>query len=498
MQKIECFADRPSFHREDAGAPSSRNTGHNSIHDIHPLPFVGTLIEQPTPRKLTFAYVLDLTEDLYLNDHQFVRTAPLKPPEACLPVVPLAFSMEMMAEAAACLVPGCGLTGFENVRASQWIDLDDARQTKLIISAVRDDHDSKDARRVHTTIRKDGMQATSISATVLLGRQYRLSIDSRFESDDILRPFAHTTDFLYKERFLFHGPLLHCVKKIQAIGKKTIIGEIATSPHKQLFRSIKKPQLLTAPDLIDGLAQLICAWLVDKSWWALPISIEKMEFYRPVPEPGIRLPAYLQIKKSGQKTITTDLEVHDGAHKVWMRVRNWRYWIIRFTPETSNFLRMPDKFLISRNLNMPGQPAGHVACSVSEQDLRDVNMDWLSRTCLHLEELPAYKGLHGQPAHQRQWLLARAAAKDAVRLWCSRKYSAALLHPAAIRISDGRGEEMLLEKLPGMLEKPRVRVLKTTDGWVGIAYSETKVDADRTAPVDSRRILNEAEVDACP
>ncbi len=497
MQKIKSYADRLPFHRQEADAPSPRHAGHGSIHGIRPLPFVGNLIGQPTARQLTFAYVLDLSEDLYLNDHQFVRAAAIKPPEACLPVVPMTFSMEMMAEAAACLVPGCGLTGFENVRASQWIDLDNARQAKLLISAVRDGNDSKDSRRVHATIRKDGMQAPSISATVLLGRQYRISIDSRFESDDILRPFPHTPDFLYKERFLFHGPLLRCVKKIQACGKKTIIGEIATSPHKQLFRSIKKPQLLTAPDLIDGLTQLICPWFIDKGWWPLPIGIEKIEFYRPVPEPGIGLPAFLQLKKSGQKTITVDLEIHDGAHKVWMRVKNCRYWIIRFTSEVSNFLRMPDKFLISRDVTMPSQPAGHVACSVSEQDLRDVNMDWLAGTCLHLEEFPVYKGLHGQPAHQRQWLLARAVAKDAVRLWCSRKYSAALLHPASILISDNRGEEMFLERLPGMIEKPRVRVLKKTDGWVGIAYSETKVDANHMVPVDSGPLSNEAEV-ACP
>jgi hypothetical protein len=492
--------NQPFSLQSNANGPNMRSGDHRAAKVHRRMPFIGIPAAPPTSRKLAFAYTLDLDEDLYLRDHLFVRAALLKPIEACMPIMPMVFSMEMMAEAAACLAPGRGLIGFENVRASQWIDLKGGRKRKLIVTAtVQADDDCNGSRRVQAAIQCEGDNASSISATVVLGRHYLLSLSTRFDGDDLLRPFPFTADHLYREGFLFHGPLLQCIHRIRAVGQKTIIGEITSSPGKRFFRSIHAPQLLTAPDLIDGMAQLSCAWFVDKSWRALPIGIEKMEIYRPMPQAGACLPVIIQIKKRGNKTLSIDLEIQDGAQRVWMRVKNWRFWIVRFTCSVSNFLRKPDGFPISRHVNMPGLPADAVAQAIEEQDLQDVNMDWLARTCLHLNEWPAYLSLAGRHAHQRRWLLARIVAKDAVRLWCSRRHAtASLLHPAAMQLSEKDENALSVRSLPGITEVPWVHVARANNSWVAVAnQKQLDIDLNALASADNGTRKYEKEAAAC-
>lgn len=99
------------------------------------LPFVGSIISYVPGMSITVERVLTLNEDLHLADHTFVHAPGVKPVFACLPVVPLTMAMEIMAETAACLAPGLGLIGFEDVKANRWIELADTDRLALQINA---------------------------------------------------------------------------------------------------------------------------------------------------------------------------------------------------------------------------------------------------------------------------------------------------------------------------------------------------------------------------
>ena len=472
-------AGKPSAQDEKQKTGKHLFTGKN-INITERMPFVGRVLELLTEEKITFSYTLDLDEDLYLKDHMFVHATNVKPAYACLPVMPMAFSLEMMAEAAACLSTGYRLIGFKNVRATQYIDLKDVDQLKLIVSAVCAGYDSKGRRLLKTSIRKEDDLTPAITATVLFGRRYMLSLVPEFDSNDVLRPFPYSADYLYRERFLFHGPLLHCIARIHARGDRTVLGDIVSSPDKQLLKSIRNPQLLTAPDLVDGMAQLVCAMFVDKTWRALPIGIERLEIYRSVPPAGISLPVFLQIKKFGKKSLSIDLEVQDEQSKVWMRAKNWRYWIMRHSSTASRYLRMPERFLLSREVNTPNLPAGTVVQALYEQDLQDVNMDLLSRTSLHQDEFAKYGALKRHPSLQRDYLLTHTVAKDAVRLWWTNQTGEDLLHPAAIQVSENSEKELIVKHPPGLREIPlRAKVINGNGRWIGLAIcDDEKVDID--------------------
>ena len=83
------------------------------------LPFVGAVEAYQAGRSISVSHQLALAEDLYLADHHFVHASGIKPLSACFPVLPMTMSLEVMAETAACLAPGCGLLGLEQVSAAR-------------------------------------------------------------------------------------------------------------------------------------------------------------------------------------------------------------------------------------------------------------------------------------------------------------------------------------------------------------------------------------------
>ena len=99
------------------------------------LPFIGKVLSFEPNQSIVVQRTLDLAEDLYLADHAFVHAPGVKPLSACMPVLPLTMSLEAIAEVAACLTPGLGLIGFENVKAVRWIEVSDRDSEVMSISA---------------------------------------------------------------------------------------------------------------------------------------------------------------------------------------------------------------------------------------------------------------------------------------------------------------------------------------------------------------------------
>ena len=140
------------------------------------LPFVGVVLDHAPGMTITVERRLDLQEDLYLADHAFVYAPNIKPARACLPVLPMTMSLEAMAEVAACLVPGCGLLGFEEVTATRWIELTDTDALTLRITARLEHYDAeRGAYFIGVAINIEGQATPTISATALFGESYLAS-----------------------------------------------------------------------------------------------------------------------------------------------------------------------------------------------------------------------------------------------------------------------------------------------------------------------------------
>lgn len=449
------------------------------------LPFVGRIVELTPGESIVVERILDLDEDLFLADHAFVHAPGLKPLSACLPVMPMTMCLEVMAEVAACLVPGHGLLGVENVKAARWIELLDADTAALSIKARIERYDApREAYFVRAAIYAEGQNSPSTEATLLFGEHYLLELFPTFSEFDARQSRRIDAESLYAERRLFHGPTFQCLVGAVVVDDRRVAGEFVVPPSRSLFRSSAEPQLLLQPALLDNVSQIVGVWAMERDRYAFPVGLGKLEIYRPTPPAGVRTPVRVELTKTEGKTIHADVEVEDGAGGVWMRIVDFRSWKFHWERRLVDFRRLPQQFLLSRSAPVGNSENGPLCLMLAEEDLGKFDPRMLARDCLGLEESAVFES-HGRfPQRQRQWLLGRAVAKDCVRLWASRGSGAAMAHPAAIVIrSDEAGRPFVNAPAGDIL--PNVSIAHCETRAIAAAHRDrVGVDIERIADRD--------------
>jgi phosphopantetheinyl transferase len=478
LQRSEALSSPgPRARRED------RRAGNESR-----LPFIGQALEYVPDESIAVERILALDEDLHLADHVFVHAPGVKPLSACLPVLPMTMSLEAMAETAACLAPGNGLIGVENVKAIRWIELADADRLALRIAARLESVDpARDIRRVSASISVEGQTTPAISAEFLFAPRYRLDLSLTFTEFSDPRPYDATGEEIYRARRLFHGPSYQCLTGEILLDDAGAFCEMVVRSPAELFHSLSQPQLLTDPQLLDAVGQLIGVWAMARERYVFPIGIDKLEFYRPTPAPGTRLPVRIAIVSDEAKTLQADIEVQDGAGAVWMRIRGWRMWKFRWERRFVDFRLAPETRALSEPADLPSLPDSAVCRTVAAGELSAFDMTLLARQYLHMEETPGFFEMAGASARRRQWLLGRVAAKDAARAWLSARASGeTALHPASFAIdNDARGQPFV-KYFPARRDPPKISIAHCDDRAIAIAHAKAVgVDIERIAPRDA-------------
>lgn len=438
------------------------------------MPYIGSVLHYEPEREIMVERVLDLNEDLYLRDHLFIYAPGIKPPSACLPVLPMTFSMEVMAEVAAYLVPGLGMIGFENIRAYNWISFEDIDTLTLQISAKLENEEYKpNPCRIAVKVYIENQTSPAISGTVLFGTNYSQNLDMEFTEIENPRPYPHKVDEIYRERYLFHGPNFQCITGLGELSDQGFIGELAVLPKDHLFASLKQPGFLTDPVLLDGVGQLVGLWASAQNQYIFPIGIQKLEFYGATPPVGTRVPVLLQISRMGSKTLQANIEVQDGEDHVWMRIMGWEDWIFRWPTRLFAFTRLPQLYVLSRSISIPGLSTGCTCLTICIEDLKDFELAAIARYFLHLSEIPVFDNMADNPKRQRQWLLGRIAVKDAVRLWLRPTNAKEMLHPAEFIIQNDPNGQPVVRNITNVHSLPKISIAHANDRAIAIAGDDS-------------------------
>lgn len=469
---------------QSAGQSIERVVSHRADTSDDPiLPFLGTVLDHDPGTTITIERRLDLEEDLYLPDHSFVFAPGVKPMSACLPVLPMTMSLEAMAEVAACLVPSHGLVGFASVQAARWIELADTEATTLHITARLDRYDAqRGVSHVAVAIRIAGQTTPAISADALFADHYEVELQPTFSELTNAHRYALDAEQLYAERYMFHGPAFQSLVGDIVIGDEGLAGELIVLPPEGLFRSTRRPQLLTYPTLLDAIGQLMGVFALEHDRFAFPIGLEKMEIYCPTPPVGTRTPVRVEITRSEGKTLVANVEVQDGSGAVWMRIEGWRSWKFRWERRLVDFRRLPHRFLLARAAPAPGLEASIMA-TLNAEDLGSFDSPMLARYCLSMEEMAAYQSHDKVRQRQQQWLLGRIVAKDAARLWAAEQARETVrLHPASFSIEQDANGRPFIEALPTYDRPPHVSIAHCGSRAIALAHSEpVGVDLERIA-----------------
>ena len=452
------------------------------------FPALGQITHFVPGREVRITRRLDLAEDRYLLDHLFVF-APCKPARDCLPVLPMTMSMEFVAEAAALLSPGLGLIGFEDVRALRWIGLRDRDADEIVIQARLESVDAEtDVHRIRTTVFFEDQ--ASFSATILFAEAYRQDVHFELADSSGAGPWPVPVETLYEERRMFHGPAFHALAALGTLGNPGASGVLKAMPRDQLFASQLDPLLLTDPCLMDAIGQLVGLFMQMHRQYIMPARVDRIEFYGLTPPPGSLLPIRMEIVSFDldARQCSFNVELEDGAGAVWARVAGWTDWILRWPDRYFESCRDPAHQTLSEEIALPDLPASSVCMFVPRESFLNIDIDWSARLYLHLHELPEFWEQNKE--RRRQTVLSRAAVKDAVRLWWSRKHGGALPHPAEFAVGHDSAGRPFLE--PGDDSSlPYISLAHTAAGAVALA-AENPVGIDlEEATRDTRSILHD-------
>jgi acyl transferase domain-containing protein/phosphopantetheinyl transferase len=440
------------------------------------MPLIGEVLQFEPGQKIVHQVRFDLAEDLYLADHAFVNALDQKPLRECFPVVPLVMTLEMFAESAACLAPGAGLISFEAVRAKKWIALDqvdnlDVRIEADVLACV------DGVTTVNVSALVDGEVATT--AKVNFSERYRHTLDLGFTAFPDAKPFPLPARQLYEDWYLFHGPRFQCIEAVKEHSDQGLVAELKVLDAGNLFKSNARPQLMFDPVVLDGAGQLVGTVFHDRAMTLLPVSVDKIEFYKPAPPPGTTVPVRVEILDLDvdQRLVSAMMEVQDGAGQVWFRISGWTDFLWRHSERVILNHRFPTRYTLAEEQALPGVPDDGVSVMLDRRTLKDVEPDYLARSYLNAGEWAQYRAIGSDYRRQREWIMGQVAAKDAARLWLSRNTGRPMLHQVQLTVTRDENGRPFVVPPEGYTQIPMISIAHTSKLSAAVA-------ADRRVGVD--------------
>jgi acyl transferase domain-containing protein/3-hydroxyacyl-CoA dehydrogenase/phosphopantetheinyl transferase len=430
------------------GTPVAPPPAAETAPDIRPatgrMPFVDRVVEHLPGERIVIERILDLDRDLMLHDHAFILVKDRKPIEACMPVLPAAGAVEVLAEAARALLPDLGVIGVEGMRATRWIDLLDTRSLPLRIEARVDSRDAATGVvSVRAEIFVDG--EARAAAVVRMGSAYEQTLEPAFTPRDGARPWLDTAEGIYRDRRMHHGPRLQTLVETGATGATGCDGALVVLPVDDWFVDDPAPTMILDVGVLDGVAQFVSCRALCYGRVTVPLGFARLELYRGTPSVGTRCSVRAELIEGDERsrTFVFDVEVGDGAGGVWFRIARFTLWAFDLAPRVWETLRSPEQGFLSDRRRFPFLPEDTVVRRIAPSDLQGINQDWISRACLSSRER-GEQAAYGDYRRRKQWLFGRLAAKDAVRTWLRDRHGVAFVHPLDFEVlADERGRPVV-------------------------------------------------------
>jgi len=388
-------------------------------------------------------------------------------------------SIEILAEAASCLLPGRVVTGLRDLRAFRWLALDEAPQT-LEVSARRVDGDGGHQRVLVRLGTVDGDGAPGdpvVAATMLLGDHVPPPPASSAAVLQAGRPSRLKPDELYEEA-MFHQPLWRGVRSVDAVAPGGAHAQLQVLPRTGLLRGNSKPCFVLDPVVLDCAGQVVGFWaaeMLEQAKVVFPFRLAALDLYGAVPREGERLSCRAAISVEGEHVVSSDIDVLDGDGRCRMRLTGWedkRFAVPeRFAPLTRP-ARLAPMSTPWRGPLAP-YPDDAIACRRLDAQLPADRALWKpvwACRVLGRRERELFASLDLPETRQLEWLAARTAAKECVAELVSAAHDLDLLHAEIEILPDEQGAPVVVcPMLEGLCEPPAVSLAHTHGHAVALA-----------------------------
>ncbi|RTL41028.1 MAG: SDR family NAD(P)-dependent oxidoreductase [Candidatus Melainabacteria bacterium] len=221
-------------------------------------------VTMPEPGSFEFAFDLNPEHDLYLNDHTFDG----------IPVMPMAFALELMAEAATAAYPGYGVRKVHRMDIPSGIVFDaPTKQITVVTDEVSRSElgvKVKVALNTGAPLKRTNFKAVMELSRIDSGEVQRLEhcppdVVTKFNDVNELADIADqieevpATKDIYGN-WLFHGPIFQGIKDIRALGSTGILGTVQAADERTCFAETNGDNWIIDPVLFDSSMQLAGVW----------------------------------------------------------------------------------------------------------------------------------------------------------------------------------------------------------------------------------------------
>jgi len=436
-------------------------------------PLIGEITSHDPGKSLVMRRRLDLQEELYAGEHTVGGrdVSKIDPSHHGLPVMPMTFTLEMMAEVASILVPGYVVIAICDIQLQRWLAFDEMDVSIVevdakVLNEPAPTSEPNGAKLVRMQVRDCGSAldpssegADAAAGTVVMAPQYPVAPELKaapLTDAHLPRP---TLEQVYKS--LFHGPLFQGVQSLDTCGENGIDASIRVLPRQGLFRSNDNPRFVFDPVFIDVSMHPTVAWHLEQPDQSgrilLPYEMKRIEFFGPCPAPGSSFLNRSRVAHASARQFHQDGEIIAADGKPWCRligVRSWRFYLpygeVNFNgPKDEYFLTkdwpqaMPgsveslaadDEPTAFGGLDAPQRVENWCVRFEPSPDLMQPSLQGAAaQVTLSRQERQVFRELRASSAERSRWLFGRVAAKDAARiLW--RLHHEDRLFPADIEI----------------------------------------------------------------
>ncbi len=392
-----------------------------------PGPWIGTIQELEPGRRVVSQLSLDGANDPVAENHTLGgrKVSALDPSRKGLPVLPFSVMAEIVAEAAALLVPpGFVFESLLDVHAHRWVPYGPGGSL-----TIRGECDAADPRLARVSLHHssgDGSHAAAKGRLVYEGTarftdQAPEPIQASVFDLAHLRVSKFTAEQLYGEQWLFHGPPMQALTEVGPVSQEGISGTIAVRPFAGLLRAGEPASLLTDPIALDTFTHLLGCWGLDcleQGDVIFPLSMGRLSIHGEAPETGTEVACRIKIRDIERHRVYVDAELVRPDGRVWIRISDWEDWRFYWPARYRDVFRSPDTILIGEELALAGVPP-HEAIAVwlaPPGDMaRPIWRDVLEQIQLGPDELAAHLSEADSNLRRTHRLWGRIAAKEAAR-----------------------------------------------------------------------------------
>ena len=446
-------------------------------------PLLGTVVAEVPGQELTARRALDLRTDPYLRDHCFggsVSTSDLD--LVGLAPMPLTVSLEIMAEAAARLIPGLLVTGLRQVRANRWLATDGTPRTLETRAARLAGENGTEQVTVSVRFTDDTAPEPAVEGVVMLGSGYPEPPTPLPEPSGV--DSAWTGSKLYGAEGMFHGPSW---QGVSSMGRSGPDGATAQLRTVHAGSALLSDGLQLDPVVLDAAGQVIGFWAAEQlqvDSVVFPVGVDELAIYAFPPPPESAVTCVSRSVVPHRELVVSDIDVHSltgGAP--WMRLSGWADKRFAAPADFGNLLRSANPVL-SRESRAPLQGLGRAADALTlrriDLDLRTDLPFWTSVWAARIQsrtERAVWAKRSDPPPSRLHHLAGRAAAKDAITA-----LTGATAQPADVEIgTDARGRPVVC------WDGPPFQVSIAHSGGTAVALAGTGPDAARLGVDIERR-----------